>query len=306
MTVSWDVSDPESGIASSSGCDPTTISDDTAGITLTCSATNGARLSNSGSVTIKRDATAPNAPTGNVNPSPNAAGWNNSVPVTVSFTPNGDNGPSGVAGCTDDVSLNSETTTAGTAVSGTCADNAGNISDVTTVTVKIDTTPPNLTPSVSPNPVLLNGSAMATANATDNLSGVVSQSCNLVDTSIVGSHSVECSAMDAAGNPNSVSVSYSVVYAFSGFFQPIPNRDTTKAGSTIPVKFNLTDANGVSIGTAVANVYANGSLQGTARYDATAQQYIFNLKTVKGATGQLIISVALDDGTSQSVEVTLK
>ncbi len=55
--VSWSVSDPESGIASSSGCDTTTIDYDTTGTTLTCSATNGAGLSSSGSVTIKRDAT---------------------------------------------------------------------------------------------------------------------------------------------------------------------------------------------------------------------------------------------------------
>jgi hypothetical protein len=59
VTVSWNVSDPESGIASSSGCGTVTINYDTTGVTLTCSATNGAGLSNSVSVTIKRDATPP-------------------------------------------------------------------------------------------------------------------------------------------------------------------------------------------------------------------------------------------------------
>jgi len=59
VTVSWDVSDPESGIASSNGCDTVTIDYDTTGETLTCSATNGAGLSDSVSVTIKRDATPP-------------------------------------------------------------------------------------------------------------------------------------------------------------------------------------------------------------------------------------------------------
>jgi hypothetical protein len=57
--VSWSVTDPESGIASSSGCTPTTLTTDTAGITLTCSATNGVGLSTSASVTIKIDKTPP-------------------------------------------------------------------------------------------------------------------------------------------------------------------------------------------------------------------------------------------------------
>ncbi len=59
VTVSWSVTDPESGIASSSGCGTTTLTAETAGTALTCSATNGAGLSNSVSVTIKIDKTPP-------------------------------------------------------------------------------------------------------------------------------------------------------------------------------------------------------------------------------------------------------
>jgi YVTN family beta-propeller protein len=59
VSVSWTVSDPESGIASSLGCDPTTLTGDTPGTSLTCSATNGAGLSNSASVTVKLDKTPP-------------------------------------------------------------------------------------------------------------------------------------------------------------------------------------------------------------------------------------------------------
>ncbi|OGU69854.1 MAG: hypothetical protein A3H45_05670 [Ignavibacteria bacterium RIFCSPLOWO2_02_FULL_55_14] len=88
--------------------------------------------------------TAPNAPTANVSPTPNAAGWNNSTPVTVSFTSNGDAGSvqSGVVTCTGSSSLTSET--AGTVVSGTCTDAAGNVSAPASVTVKIDTTVPTI------------------------------------------------------------------------------------------------------------------------------------------------------------------
>jgi hypothetical protein len=58
--VSWTVSDP-TGISSSSGCEPRTLTSDTDGTTLTCSASNNARppLSNSVSVTIKIDRTPP-------------------------------------------------------------------------------------------------------------------------------------------------------------------------------------------------------------------------------------------------------
>jgi hypothetical protein len=58
VTVSWSVVDNESAISSSSGCDPTTISTDTAGTTLTCTATSAGGTA-SESVTIKRDATDP-------------------------------------------------------------------------------------------------------------------------------------------------------------------------------------------------------------------------------------------------------
>ena len=57
--VSWTISDPESGIASSSGCSTTNLLADTAGITLTCSATNGVGLTSSVSITTKIDKTPP-------------------------------------------------------------------------------------------------------------------------------------------------------------------------------------------------------------------------------------------------------
>jgi CSLREA domain-containing protein len=59
VTVTWNVSDPDTGIVSSSGCDPTTLTSETAGTPLTCSATNGAGLSSSESVTVQIDKTLP-------------------------------------------------------------------------------------------------------------------------------------------------------------------------------------------------------------------------------------------------------
>lgn len=59
VTVSWSVSDPESGIGSSTAALRLTLTADTAGVTLTCSATNGAGLTTSVPVTIKIDKTPP-------------------------------------------------------------------------------------------------------------------------------------------------------------------------------------------------------------------------------------------------------
>jgi hypothetical protein len=59
VTVSWDVSEPETGIVSSDGCNTITLTADTMGKTLTCSATSGAGLTNSVSITIPIDKTAP-------------------------------------------------------------------------------------------------------------------------------------------------------------------------------------------------------------------------------------------------------
>ena len=68
VTVSWTVVDNESAISSTSGCGSTTISADTAGTTLTCTATS-AGGTNSNSVTIKRDATNPGVSCGTPAPS---------------------------------------------------------------------------------------------------------------------------------------------------------------------------------------------------------------------------------------------
>ncbi len=62
-----------------------------------------------------------------------------------------------------------------------------------------DTTPPTLAPQVAPNPVLLNGTATASPNASD-ASGIASSSCTQPVTSSVGLKTVDCTATDTAGN----------------------------------------------------------------------------------------------------------
>lgn len=59
VSVNWVVLDPESGVAQSSGCGSVQLSNDTAGVTITCSAVNGVGLSASVSQTVKIDRTPP-------------------------------------------------------------------------------------------------------------------------------------------------------------------------------------------------------------------------------------------------------
>jgi hemolysin type calcium-binding protein len=56
--VSWAVSDAESEVVSQTGCEPATVSEDTAGMTFTCEATS-AGGTGSASTTVRRDTTAP-------------------------------------------------------------------------------------------------------------------------------------------------------------------------------------------------------------------------------------------------------
>ena len=59
VTITWTVTDPESGVTSATGCEALTVANETGGVTLTCSVTNGAGLAASESVTLKIDLTPP-------------------------------------------------------------------------------------------------------------------------------------------------------------------------------------------------------------------------------------------------------
>jgi hypothetical protein len=147
VIVSWTVSDPESGIASSSGCGSTTISSDTSGTTFTCSATNGVGLSNSASVTIKRDVTPPNI-SASLDRAPASTGWYNAstgAPI-VSFTCY--DATSGLAGpCPSAYTFGEGENQA---YSETIYDNAGNSASAGVSDIDVDLTAPSISASVSP------------------------------------------------------------------------------------------------------------------------------------------------------------
>src|SRR6185503_1085886 len=104
--------------------------------------------------------------------------------------------------------------------------------------------------SVSPNPVYLNGTAIASANATDTGSGIATQSCGGVVTNTVGTKTVTCSATDNAGNVTVANAQYLVIFNFTGFFSPVDNlpvMNQMNSGRAVPIKFRLGGNQGLAI-----------------------------------------------------------
>ena len=287
-----------------------------------------------GSLTILDDTTPPTitaTATKADSTSYTAGTWTNQT-VTVHFTCT-DSG-SGIASCpANQVFSNDGIFTA----SGTATDKAGNTATADFGPIKIDKTAPTLSPSVSPNPVYLNGTATASAGATDNGgSGIASQSCGSVITSSVGTSSVTCTAIDNAGNMATATATYRVIYRFDGFLQPINDTGHSqvcnapcpvsifKGGSTVPVKFQLKDANGNIVQSASLPVWI-APQQGSATsapidetiftdpatsgnyYQWDGFKYVYNWGTQGFASGYYWrIGVTLEDGMTYYVIIGLR
>jgi hypothetical protein len=159
VTVSWSIADVETGVASRNGCEPVTLSSDTAGVTLTCHASNGRGLAATGAVAVKLDVTPPSIQaTRNV--PPNARGWAN-TDVTVMFAAS--DALSRLASVSGPVTLTSEG--ANQTVTGIAVDGAGNRA-VASAMISIDKTPPEA--SLRFNPITRDLAALGR----DSLSGV--------------------------------------------------------------------------------------------------------------------------------------
>jgi hypothetical protein len=125
-----------------------------------------------------------------------------------------------------------------------------------------------------------------------------------------------------------------LLYKWSGFTQPIndtaynPTQSMSvfKGGSTVPVKFQLKNANGTSVQSVTAPVWLTpqkGSIMSASidestysdpatsgsifKWDSASQQYIYNWSTKGLTTGYWYrIYTKLEDGTTQSVVVGLR
>ncbi len=219
-----------------------------------------------------------------------------------------------------------------TTVNCSAKDNAGNTASAS-FTVKVqDTTPPTISgvpANITAEATGPSGAAVTYSNptATDLVSGTVPVTCTIASGSTfpLGTTTVNCSASDNAGNTASASFKISVIYNWSGFFQPIDNLpavNAVKAGSAIPVKFGLGGNMGLDIfasgyprsvviadqvgaeDTIEETVTAGGS---SLTYDPIANQYVYVWKTDKTwATQSRQLQVKLKDGTDHVANFKFK
>jgi hypothetical protein len=135
VTVNWSISDPESIILSTSGCNTITLTANTAGTQLTCTAESDGGITTV-SKTFKVDKTDP-AVTAAPSRSADSNGWyNHELSVGFSAT----DGTSGVVSCSPSQAYGGPDSVAAS-VSGTCRDQAGNVGQGA-LPIKYDETAP--------------------------------------------------------------------------------------------------------------------------------------------------------------------
>ncbi|MDF2881093.1 MAG: cell wall binding protein [Clostridiaceae bacterium] len=202
-----------------------------------------------------------------------------------------------------------------------------------TITFSIDKTAPEFSIIGISNgeAVKLNERVAITWTFTDNGSGIEAyygdvKNGDILDTSKVGTNTLTFTAYDRAGNETVKTITYFVNYDYSGTLNPVNNDGSSvfKAKSTVPVKFQLKDADGNYISNAVSELYiadiTNGNVgtefmavldfeegyKNLFRYDNVDNQYIFNLNTKKLVPGTYQLRIELDDGTTKITTITLR
>jgi len=310
---------------------------------------NGVASNSDKIYTVIADTIAP-ITTASATPAANGAGWNNSnVTVTLSATDNAGGsgvqsityilageqmGGGSVAGSSTSILI---TTEGVTTVTYHARDNAGNVEADRTLVIRLDKTPPTLTmPTLAPS-YTFDGTVTLNFSTSDGVSGVGSSQATFNGSTVTsgttvtltkaGTNTFTLTATDEAGNTASQSTSFSARYNFIGFLQPVlyDGIRVFKLGSTVPVKFQLTDSTGAVISTATGTVTVqqfsgsapvNDPLDGVSsggsnsgdffRYDSTSSQYIFNLSTQPLPTGTWQVQAHLDDGSVHTVMIGLK
>ncbi|WP_141775706.1 PxKF domain-containing protein [Phycicoccus sp. SLBN-51] len=334
VTVHFDAkdTDPGSGVAAGSVTPDQVVSPETnaTGIVVNGSAKDTAGNTGTDSVTVKLDKTKPTIGGSVVTGTLGKNGWYVS-PVKVHFTCS--DALSGLASCQDDVTLSNNG--ANQSANGSAKDVADNVGTTSATGINIDNENPTITKvNVANGFYTLGDVPAASCDATDSFSGL--DTCKVTVTAGtangVGTFSWTASATDKAGNTVSQSGTYKVVYRFDGFLQPIndtahqigTSTSVFKAGSTVPVKFQVKKADGTVVQAAAAPTWLTpvkgGSMSlpvdestqtvtadsgSTFRYDTTDRQYIYNWKTGTGGN-YWQIGVRLDDGQTYYVNIALR
>jgi hypothetical protein len=322
VTVSFTCADALSGLAAGSPPAPVVLAVEGAGQSASGTCVDRAGNSKVGELAgIDIDKTPPSAVTATPDRAADHDGWYNHA-LTVTWT--GADALSGIAACAPP-SAYAGPDTATASVTGSCRDRAGNTTSAD-FGFRFDATAPASEIAVPPEgAIYLLGAAVPSAyGCTDNLSGVaacegpVPPSAN-IDTLSVGAKTFTVEARDGAGNIFRRSHSYSVQYEFTGFMPPLHNPpvvNIANGGRTFPLKWQLRDSSGRPISdlgsfgslvffptpcdaapTAIVEETAANTGGTALRYDAGANQFIFNWQTVKGWVGCRVLQLTLADGT---------
>lgn len=202
VTIAWTAGDVGTGIAATPA--DSVITGDGTGLTASASVSDlaGNSASAVSAPAVDIDSVAPTA-----SPTADATGWSNDD-VTVDW--GWADGLSGTDGC--DVSSSSTGEGEDIVLSSTCTDLAGNAATAT-ATVDVDKTDPEITFSGATSYGLLETVAIE-CEADDDLSGLATSSCDEASGPAYsfgpGTHDLDASATDVAGNESSASTSFTV------------------------------------------------------------------------------------------------
>lgn len=217
-----------------------------------------------------------------------------------------------------------------TSVTCNAIDQRGNAASPATFVVRVvDTTPPVIS-YLGDVEATATGDSSAVVNYTptawDIVDGDVPVNCKPASGSTfpIGATTVNCSAIDNAGNEATGSFQVTVTYAWNGFFRPVdmaPTVNSAKAGSAIPLKFSLGGYQGMGIMETgypksapmgcssnedpLTETFTAG--QSSLQYDASANQYIYVWKSEKSWAGTCRqIQVKLIDRTTHTANFSFK
>lgn len=208
VQIAWSTSAAgPSGITAS--CPVESLTSDTEGASYSCSATTGAGLSATGTITVKRDASAPEL-TGTANGAMGNNGWYTSD-VTVSWAASDPTSGVDAEPCVAAV-LNSDNASASFSCTAT---NGAGLTTTTSVTVMRDATKPVIGYAGNAGSYTVDMRIAITCSASDAMSGLAANSCANVTGEAynfpIGANSFSASAVDNAGNVASASATFNVV-----------------------------------------------------------------------------------------------
>jgi Tol biopolymer transport system component len=236
----WTVADDLSPVQTS-GCVDQSITADQPKTGYSCTATSAGGTTGPVTVTIGRDATAPDVHTTVLPSTPDGDnGWY-LAPVALAYSCT--DATSGMASCPQNTTVGEG---AAQVVPATGTDRAGNTRTVTSGPYDVDLTDPTVTCQSEPA-FVLGQTGHVSATVTDTGSGPAAPLVTAAaDTSSVGSGGATVTGADVAGRTATGECGYRVHYGFTGFQAPVDNGvvNVAKAGTAIPLKWRLTDHSG--------------------------------------------------------------